>query len=190
MRLYHADHHIQPCARSHALAPASPVFRHLRGRRRKFSTSPVSGRCSTSDPDQDAGSSFILRSVATLAHQRQIKSSAIFTTGCPQKARQRGSIAYILQPVARLSVQRGWRAAATQDACTAAPGVVIISPLAEPSPTQPEPQTRTVAARSAATWPVAHPVQDCWRPGCFRPTPVDYKAYRLLEAGHENSPRR
>ncbi len=103
MRLYPPITTSSPCARSRA-RQHRPGFRHLRRRRRKFSTSPVkAGVCSNKRSGSRTQGFVVHFALCPCSASSARLSSTIFTTGCPESAP--AACAYILQPVAR-PVQR------------------------------------------------------------------------------------
>ncbi len=186
-----------PCARSRcACASIAQFFRHLRRRRRKFSTSPVGRGRLFQQAIRIRTQGFVVHfALCPCSASSARLSSTIFTTGCPRK-RASGLCVYSATSCATCSTG-SWRAAATRGdlPCRGAGRqIIIIQPACRGRRQLNRNRgTRTgLAARSAATRAcICASSSGLLAAGCFRPTPVDYKAYRRWRrAGHENSPRR
>ncbi len=158
VRLYHADHHIQPLRSqplrlrqhrlcfSHARAGAEEIFNFRWGR----------GRCSNKRSDQDASGSSFISPVSLQRIQRQIKPSTIFLTRHRlPTVRASGLCVYSANQLRDLFNGEVGFTAATRGfgPCRGAGCQIIIQPaLPTPSPAQPEPRNSPgLAARGAAT---------------------------------------
>ncbi len=107
------------------------VFRRLRRRRRKFSTSPVGQGRLFQQAIRIRTQGFVVHfALCPCSASSARLNSTIFTTGCPRK-RASGLCVYSATSCATCSTG-SWRAAATRGCHAAAPGVRLLSsPLAE-----------------------------------------------------------